>query len=57
MGKGEIPRYEQFLFFLQYFQKTCTDNRYTPGLFWERVKNILFLQDFENLKATALQKF
>ena len=24
MGKGEIARYEQFLLFPQYFQKTCT---------------------------------
>ena len=24
VGKGEIARYEQFLFFLQCFQKTCT---------------------------------
>ena len=24
MGKGEIARYEQFLLFLQCFQKTCT---------------------------------
>ena len=26
-GKGEIARYEQFLFFLQYFQKTCNADR------------------------------
>ena len=24
VGKGEIARYEQFLLFLQRFQKTCT---------------------------------
>ena len=24
VGKGEIARYEQFLLFPQYFQKTCT---------------------------------
>ena len=24
VGKGEISRYEQFLLFLQCFQKTCT---------------------------------
>ena len=24
VGKGEIARYEQFLFFLQCFQKTCS---------------------------------
>ena len=24
VGKGEIARYKQFLFFPQYFQKTCT---------------------------------
>ena len=30
--KGKIAHYEQFLLFLQCFQKTCT------GLVWERVK-------------------
>ena len=24
VGKGEIARYEQFLLFPQYFEKTCT---------------------------------
>ena len=24
MGKGEIPRYEEFLLFLQCFRKTCS---------------------------------
>ena len=27
VGKGEIARYEQFLFFSQCFQKTCTAGR------------------------------
>ena len=26
VGKGEIARYEQFLLFSQWFQKTCTAN-------------------------------
>ena len=37
-GKGEIARYEQFLFFPQCFQKTCTADTKKPGLVWERVK-------------------
>ena len=26
VGKGEIARYEQFLLFLQHFQKSCNDD-------------------------------
>ena len=37
VGKGEIARYKQFLFFPQCFQKTCTADAYKPGLVWERV--------------------
>ena len=34
VGKGEIARYEQFLLFPQYFQKTCTiDKEKNQGLF------------------------
>ena len=29
--------YEQFLLFPQCFQKTCTADRYKPGLVWKRV--------------------
>ena len=38
VGKGEIARYEQFLLFLQCFQKTYTADMRKPGLVWERVK-------------------
>ena len=38
VGKGKIARYEQFLLFLQCFQKTCTADTLKPGLVWERVK-------------------
>ena len=38
VGKGEIARYEQFILFLQFFQKTCTADTQKPGLVWERVK-------------------
>ena len=39
MGKGEIACHEQFLCFLQCFQKTCKNqDTLKPGLFWERVK-------------------
>ena len=33
VGNGEIARYDRFLLFPQWFQKTCT-----AGLVWERVK-------------------
>ena len=39
VGKGEIARYEQFLLFLQCFQKIwCTDTN--SGIVWERVKTL-----------------
>ena len=38
MGKGQIACYEQFLFFPQLFQKTCTADTEKPGLAWEMVK-------------------
>ena len=39
VGEGEIARYEQFLLFLQCFQKTCTADTLKQGLVWERVKH------------------
>ena len=36
--KGEIARFEQFLLFPQFFQKTCTADTLKQGLVWERVK-------------------
>ena len=41
-GKGEIARYEQFLLFPQYIQKTSTTDTLKPGLVWERVKLHIF---------------
>ena len=38
MGKAEIACYEQFLLFVQCFQKICTADTYNPGFVWERVK-------------------
>ena len=38
VGKGEIARYEQFLFFPQCCHKTCTADPLKPGFAWERVK-------------------
>ena len=32
VGKGEIAHYEQFLLFQQCFQKTCTADKYKPGV-------------------------
>ena len=43
VGKGEIARNEQFLFFQQSFQKTYTTDMWKPGFFWERVKEIEFI--------------
>ena len=38
VGRGEIARYEQFLFFPQCFQKTCSANTQRPGFVWKRVR-------------------
>ena len=37
VGKGEIAHFEQFLFFPQCFQKTCTADMKKLGLVWDRV--------------------
>ena len=37
VGKGEIARYEQFLFFQKCFQKVCIADKLKPELVWERV--------------------
>ena len=38
VGKGEIARYEQFLFFPQCFQKACFLEASKVVIVWERVK-------------------
>ena len=38
MGKGEIARYEQFLFFTQCFRKACFPRASKGVIVWERVK-------------------
>ena len=38
VGKGEIPRYEQFLLFPQCFQKACFPGA-SKGVMWEWVKS------------------
>ena len=38
VGKGEISRYEQFLFFPQCFQKACFPGASKGVIVWERVK-------------------
>ena len=38
VGKGEIARYEQFLFFPQCFQKTWTADALKQGLFGKGLK-------------------
>ena len=50
VGKGEIAHYEQFLLFPQCFQKTCTADKWKPGVVWERVKVAL------NYKTTNQSK-
>ena len=40
MGKGEIARYEQFLLFLQCFQKACFPGVSKGVIVWEWVKEI-----------------
>ena len=43
VGKGEIARSEQFLLFLQCFQKTCTEDMEKPGFVWGRLKGQILL--------------
>ena len=40
VGKGEIARYEQFLFFPQCFQKSCSPGASKGVVVWERVKAV-----------------
>ena len=47
VGKGEIARHEQFLLFLQCFQKACAADTYKPGLVWERVNSVLIKLKFD----------
>ena len=46
VGKGEIARYEQFLFFMQRFQKMCNADTLKPRLVWERVNSLLHSHNF-----------
>ena len=39
VGKGEIARYEQFLLFLQSFQKACFPGVSKGVIVWEWVKD------------------
>ena len=43
VGKGEIARYEQFLFFLQCFQKACFPGVSKGVIVWECVRDALML--------------
>ena len=40
VGKGEIARLVQCLFFPQCFQKTCTADMYKQGLVWKMVNSL-----------------
>ena len=40
MEKGEIARYEQFLLFLQCFQKACFQEVSKGVIVWERIKEL-----------------
>ena len=42
VGKGEIARYEQFLLFLQCFQKACFPGEPKGVIVWEWVKMRLY---------------
>ena len=41
VGKGEIARYEQFLLFPQYFQKTCFPGVSKGVTVWEWTKRMI----------------
>ena len=45
MGKGEIARYEQFLFFSQCFQKACFSGVSKDVIVWEWVNYMDFLEN------------
>ena len=45
IGKKEKARYEQFLLFPQWFQKTLTADMYKPGIVWES-KNFWVAEPF-----------
>ena len=44
VGKGEIPRYEQFLLFPQCFQKACFPGALKGVIVWEWFKDIYKLR-------------
>ena len=54
VGKGEIARYEQFLFFPKCFQNSSIADTQKPGLIWERVNP---LTDDKILDQTKLKAF
>ena len=57
VGKGEIARYEQFLLFMQCFQKACSADTYKPGLVWEGIKGYSLINTFDkfyNLSCSLL---
>ena len=50
VGKGEIARYEQFLLFPRYFQKTCTADTKNQGLFGKGLTHYHTMPHFDALK-------
>ena len=59
MGKGEIARYEQFLLFLQCFQKACFPGASKGVIVWEWVNPLPDnkILPLSKLKAFADDKF
>ena len=61
VGKGEIARYEQFLFFPQRFQKACFPGASKGVIVWEWVKecnhNLFQHFDFFPIKDFVSLKF
>ena len=55
VGKGEIARYEQFLLFLQCFQKACFPGASKGVIVWEWVTSLPNdkILDWSKLKAFA----
>ena len=56
MGKGEIARYEQFLLFLQCFQKACFPGASKGVIVWEWVKPLLNIYSFRRINNRQLLK-
>ena len=57
VGKGEIPRYEQFLLFPQCFQKACFPGASKGVNVWEWVKTMITISSMSLLMTLRKKPF